>query len=150
VKRPIIIASALVFSSCGQSDDTNKALESADEGPPIVQLSDNDRSRVCRAAIADVNGHPPKILSLVSDNGETVRVKYSRPSDGKVWTNECRFDGDRIVWRTVDAFGPDSGLGRWRDGPHDETIIYSISEQEITLKTSYPDNSGSSETYTVQ
>lgn len=113
-------------------------------------LSISERGRVCRAAVADINGHPPAIVRIVTAGLDTVRVSYRRPSDGSRWTNECRFDGDRVIWRTVDAFGPGSGLGRWRIDPMDEVITYSIRGTRIGITTTYPGEAPSTNSYVVR
>ena len=125
------------------------SVASVEQSPTkaAVELSQKDEGLVCRAAIADLNGHKPAIVKVVSSRPDLVRVRYKRPDDGKLWTNECRFDGDRVIWRTVDAFGSGSGMGRWRESPMDETIRYSMNGSKVTISTSYSDGSGGSETY---
>lgn len=97
-----------------------------------------------------MNGHPPRIVEVVSSTGGIVRVRYTRPADGRVWTNECRIEGGRIIWRTVDAFGPGSGLGRWRTDPRDEVFTYSIAGDRVSITTTFPGEPPSTETYTVR
>ncbi len=113
------------------------------------ELDKADQERVCRAAIADMNGHPPRIVRVVNSSKGVVRVRYTRPSDGKVWTNDCRVEGDRVVWRTVDAFGRGSGLGRWRTHPADEVITYTIADDQLSITTTFPGEPPSTETYTL-
>lgn len=113
-------------------------------------LSDADQARVCRAAIADMNGHPPSIVRVISQREGIARLRYRRPADGKAWTNECRVDGDRVIWRTVDAFGPGSGLGRWRTHAADETVQFSIDGSRVTITTTFPGEPPSAATYTMQ
>jgi hypothetical protein len=99
------------------------ALNLAEVEAPIEPAT---RKQICKKAIAELNGHSTSIMKIVSDADGIVGVRYARPDDGKVWTNECKFDGNRVIWRTVDAFGSGSGTGRWRDGPYDEKITYEL------------------------
>lgn len=134
------------------ANPTNSAIIStADEGPQVERtpISDTDLARVCRATVATLNGHQPSIMRAESGSNEAVQVTYARPSDGKVWKNECRIEGDRVIWRTIDAFGPSSGPGRWRTHPADEVITYELNGADVSITTAYPDGSGSTENFTV-
>jgi len=87
---------------------------------------------------------------MVNSNSEnSVVVRYSRPDDGKEWTNECRFESDRVIWRTIGAFGG-SDAGRWRIGPYDEDIRFALEGSSVTITTTYSDGSSGSESYTVR
>lgn len=116
---------------------------------PVSSLSTADQGRVCRAVIADGNGHDPSIVRVDSNEAGIVQVSYDRPSDRKRWTNQCRFVADRVIWRTVDAFGPGTGVGRWRESADDEVIRYTLAGRSVTISTRYPDGSGSPATLTV-
>lgn len=151
--------SLLLLTACGNAYEAappdkparNASAVSADAEPArTVQISETDQKRICRTVIADMNGHPPRIVEVVSSAGGIVRVRYTRPSDGRVWTNECRIEGGRILWRTVDAFGPGSGLGRWRTDPRDEVFTYSIAGDRVSITTTFPGEPPSTETYTVR
>jgi hypothetical protein len=122
------------------------ALDTIDQ--QIAPLSEADRRRVCRAAIADLNGHSPEIVSVTSATDDSIVVSYVRPDDGKEWTNECRFEGNRVIWRTIGAFGG-SDPGRWRDAPLDEVITFTVQDASVTITTTYSDGSSGSEPYTV-
>jgi hypothetical protein len=145
-----------LLAACGSAqqpasppnDESNQVANVS--APPATQLSEADQSRVCRTAIADMNGHPPSIVRVVSSHDGVVRVRYTRPSDRRIWTNECRIEGSRVVWRTVDAFGSGSGFGRWRTDPRDEVFTYSIAGSRISITTTFPGGSPSTETYTVR
>lgn len=133
-----------------RSDPAAPNVSTTSDGSTAPALSVSDIGRVCRAAVAALNGHKPAIMKVVSTEGGLVRVRYSRPSDGKVWTNECRIDGERVIWRTVDAFGAGSGAGRWRTDPADETVTYKLEGPTVQITTSYSDGSASTESYTVR
>lgn len=167
--RLLLLFPALTLAACGASgdapaseaqDDESRAVQSdpvtatiteqSPEEPNRVtsQLDSEDQGRVCRAAIADINGQSPEIIKVKSNSQGQIVVRYNRPSDGKAWTNECKFEGDRVIWRTIGAFGG-SEPGRWRDSGYDETITFQIDGSDITIFTVYSDGSGGNETYTV-
>lgn len=54
-------------------------------------------------------------IDRVEEGGTLVALSYTRSDDGKLFKYECKLDGDNIVWRGVDIFGPGEGPGRWRD-----------------------------------
>jgi hypothetical protein len=92
---------------------------------------------ICKAGIAETFGHSPSIMKVLSNEGGIVRIRYNRPDDGKRWTNDCRVEGNRIIWRTVDAF-PGDGPGIWRTRPSDEILTFEIKGKRIVLNTEYP------------
>lgn len=149
----LLLVGLTLLGRCSSDDESasTSIMEAPAESVPAkgTQLSRADQERVCRAAIADMNGHPPRIVRVVSSNDGIVRVRYTRPSDGKVWTNECRIEANRVVWRTVDAFGPGSGLGRWRTHPADEVVTYSAEGDKVNITTTFPGEPPSTETYTI-
>jgi hypothetical protein len=114
---------------------------------PVAALSDADLGRVCRAAVAALNGRDPAIIKVEHITGDMAYVGYRRPDDGKVWKNRCRVEGDRVVWSAVDLDGPGSGPGRWRTHPDDETITYSIDGATVKVRVGFSDGSGWEESY---
>lgn len=97
-----------------------------------------------------MGGYQAKIMKLTSNKGGIARVRYARPSDGKFWTTECRVSDNRVVWRTVDAFGPGSGYGRWRNDPQDEVFTYEVVDTKVSITTRYTDGSESTDNYVIQ
>lgn len=153
------VALLLSLPGCGDAGDSGTApvandhlAQSHEDAPPqpAMQLNRADQERVCRTAIADLNGHPPAIVTVTGSNEGIIRLRYARPSDGKLWTNECMIDGGRVVWRTVDASGPESGPGRWRTDPMDEVLTYSVEGNRIGITTTFPGEAPSTKTYTVR
>ena len=147
----------LVTASCSVKPTADEPQTHASLDPVFaintsadVPISSKDRARICRTFDADMGGYDPKIVKVVADNGSIVRTRYARPDDGKLWTTECRLDGKRIVWRPVDADGPRSGLGRWRNGPSDETITFDLRGESVVIRTNWQDGSSSTNSYQVK
>ena len=63
---------------------------------PTKPLTPAKTASICKAAIAELFGHSPRIMKTAPFQGVT-RVLYRRPDDGKLWTNDCKLDGDRIM-----------------------------------------------------
>ena len=154
MKRLALIA-AVAVASCGQSEapasdaavPAVKATATASPAPapvtptPVVKaLSDDDRGRVCKAAIAVLNGRDPSIMRVIKDEAGLTRVRYTR-DDGTVWTNECRVEPDRVSWRIVDSGGP----GRWRT---EDTITYAIDGDTVSVRLSMDGEVVSEKEYT--
>jgi dipeptidyl aminopeptidase/acylaminoacyl peptidase len=134
------------------SDESQPAAKDAESEsqPAGRRYSDAEREKICRTAIADINNHPPEIVSVIGRESDYLRLSYVRPSDKKVWTSDCRLIGNRIDWRMVDLLGPGSGPSRWRSDPEDETVTFDTSGSRITITTTYPGETGSSNTYPVK
>lgn len=114
--------------------------------PAPVKLTEADEGRICRAAIAAINGRQPDIIKVVKRSGEIIRTRYTR-DDGKVWTNECRVSGDKVEWRTFDVDGPGTGPGRWRD---EDDVRFVVSGQSITITQHMDGDFVGKETFTVR
>lgn len=159
MRNRIAIGLLMPLAACGRGPQSTSPLNSESDqvanvsAQPTTQLatrlSEADQKRVCRTTIADMNGHSPSIVRVVSSHEGVVRVRYTRPSDSRIWINECRIEGNRIVWRTVNAFGPGSGFGRWRTDPSDEVFTYTITGSRVSVTTTFPGEPPSTETYTV-
>lgn len=146
-----VIGAAL--SGCGANDlqntvNQNDSGNSVSVASPSTapNLTSAQLASVCKAAIAETFAQPLKIMKIASNEGGIVRVRYNRPSDGKRWTNDCRVEGERIIWRTVDAFKGD-GPGVWRTRPEDEVTTFRIDGGNVNIITKYPDNAPTSSIY---
>ena len=118
-------------------------MEAAADGlinePAVPSLSATDLARVCRAAIAAMNGHKPRIMKVMSNKDGVVRIRYNRPSDGKLWKDDCRLSGNQVERRPVDADGPGSGESRWRSSDYGERVTFEIKGPKVEITTHYPD-----------
>lgn len=142
-----------VLSGCGANEPQNAAQQrdsgnSVSVAPPSTapNLTSAQLASVCKAAIAETFAQPLKIMKVMSNEGGIVRIRYNRPSDGKHWINDCRVEGERIIWRTVDAFKGD-GPGVWRTRPEDEVTTFRIGGGNVIIITKYPDNAPISSIY---
>jgi len=116
----------------------------------MPKLSAPNLGRVCRAAIAAINVRDPGTVRVVSSRADIVRVRHRRPDDGSVWTSECTQDGDKVVWRAVDAFGPGSGPGRWRTHPMDEVLTFRIDGSRVDIIQSQMGEEYQRDTFTIR
>lgn len=127
----------------------NSAIAEVDDASSSeAELSSSDLARVCRAAVAHMMGKSPSIMKVKSNSGGVVRIQYRRPDDGTVWKDDCRLEGQRVMWRSVDAVGA-SGPGRWRNHPDDEVITYSIDGKTIRIGQKWSDGSYDAENYII-
>ncbi|MDZ4066856.1 MAG: hypothetical protein U1E06_08365 [Tabrizicola sp.] len=150
---------AISLTGCGSPSESEKAAaatstvqpaapEPAEE--PIATISDTDLGRVCRGAVAALNGRDPAIIKVEQIENGVAYVGYERPDDGKVWKNRCRVDGDRVIWASVDLDGPGSGPGRWRTHADDEIVTYALDGPTVKVRIGYGDGSGSEEAYSIK
>lgn len=146
---------SLFLISCGDEVATKATTATAlsDDAKAtstsVRQLSEADRGRVCRATVAGEMGKLVDIISVIKTTDKYVRVSYVREDDGVRWSNECKFDGNRVIWRTYDAFGPGTGVGPWRERPDDAMLYFSISGNTVTIKTTWTDGSQSEKSYQI-
>jgi hypothetical protein len=82
------------------------------ESSPQINLGS-----ACKKYISELMGRPVALMRV--DRSETsegsVSISYVRNDDQKLFKYECKLEGDNIVWRGVDIFGPGEGPGRWRE-----------------------------------
>jgi hypothetical protein len=156
MKRLIALAALPMLAACGEDPtanttytppeaETTPAVEEplADAGDPtLVSLSDEDKGRVCRAAIASLNGRDPAIIRVISSDNGLYRVRYTR-DDGTVWTNECSVAEGSAQWRMVENGQP----GRWR---YEDTVRFTVDGPTISINTFMNGEPMTSDTYEVE
>ena len=160
MKKITAVAVVLTLAACGErtsldeandqlADSTaelrevtaNAALLTPSTQP--VSVDDADKGRICRAAIASLNGRDPAIIKVVSNADGINRVRYTR-DDGTVWTNDCRVSDDGSAkWRAVQNGQP----GRWRD---EDTIRYAVAGPSISIQTFMGGELVTDDTYEVK
>ena len=97
---------------------------------PTKPLTPAETASVCKAAIAELFGHSPKIMKTAPFMGGVTRVLYRRPDDGKLWTNDCKLYGAQVMWRSVDVIP-----GRWRNHPADEVLTFKVTGHTVLIQT---------------
>lgn len=161
MKRFFAVAALATLTACGNSTDTSSSTTPEEAGnavaadaaataaanPPApavetVSLSDADKGRVCRAAIASLNGRDPAIIRVISTKDDIHRVRYTR-DDGTVWTNECRVGNGTAEWRMVQDGQP----GRWRN---EDTIRFTVEGSTINIQTFMSGEPITNDTYEVE
>jgi hypothetical protein len=136
VKSPVPVQAAAI--------PTIPAVATTASHKAVTQYTAKQTSMICRAGIAAEFGRDPKIMTAKTIDSGLMRVSYRRPDDRTLWKSDCRIEGDRIVWRTVDA-SPGSGPGRWRTGEYDDVLTFAIKGKSVTTHSS--DGSSASDTY---
>lgn len=107
---------------------------------PSKSLTADEVASICKAGIAELFGHSPKIMKAARQGSGIIRISYKRPDDGKLFKNDCQVQGDRIMWRGFDI-SPGSGPGRWRNDPADEVLTFTVTGHSVELLTTYSDGS---------
>jgi|GEM_PF-2317738 len=102
---------------------------------------------LCKATAAISFGRNFKIMQLDKVDEQGVAwVHYLRPSDRSRWAIRCHLQGDRVIWMSDN---PDSS-GRWRDGPEDDVLRWNITGDKLTMKLTYADGSGETQTFRLE
>jgi len=73
----------------------------------------------CRGAIALDMYKDVSIIKVDSRSGNTFKLSYIRPSDGKQWRYACKVVGASPVWASIMDNG---SQGRWRNGQYDTSF----------------------------
>jgi len=118
------------------------AAMAAEKYMPISAYSKSvgyNEYEISAAVIATLMGRPVNIMLVKSADEDTFFVKYTRPSDGSIWTSKCRFDGTRVIWGTRD--------GRWRVHPEDGVVSYEVKSGKLVVTERYSDGSAISKEY---
>lgn len=165
MKRIIALTALTTIAGCSQEPAPTPSEVSADEAfavamaaadvaaeendaapapkiETVVALSNADKGRVCRAAIASLMGRDPSIIRVISASGGIHRVRYTR-DDGTVWTNECRVGNGTAEWRAFDNGQP----GRWRN---EDTIRFTLDGSTINIQSFMSGELVTNDTYEVQ
>lgn len=160
MNKLLIISSAMISianAGCSESSPEPKAQDArpieqdlvnvdADSGVKRIpsklakQVDSQTAISICKAAIAELFGHSPKIMKATPQGSSIIRISYKRPDDGKLFKNDCQIQGNRIMWRGVDI-GSGTGPGRWRNNPADEVVTFNIVGKSIKILTTYSDGS---------
>ncbi len=139
---------ACALAACG-GDASNTQGELQDSAAVARTLSSSERETICKAAIGDINGQDPGGVTVASVAAAVIRINHAPSETNKVSASDCRVEDNRILWRPIDIDGPGTGPGRWRDGPGDAKISFTLNGAQATITTAAPGESPTSNTYTV-
>lgn len=139
-RLPVIAFGYLAIVGCNRTDQASMGVEiseasaqAVEEKSAPVPVDQAMTVRICKAAIAKLFAHPNTIINAKPNGNGIIRTSYRRPSDNTLWKNDCKLEGNRVVWRSVDAF-PGLGPGRWRTGEYDGVVTYSIVDGEVVVE----------------
>lgn len=137
----IIVVGFLILNYLIYSSQERRGV-SIHEVPAVELPSLEMQMFIARAAASALMWHDIDIMRAhKSDMG--IIVKHNRPSDNTPWTMEFKFTEHRVIWRGVDAFGPGTGVGRWRIHPLDSKIYWKYNENTRTLTLTRKHSDGS-------
>jgi hypothetical protein len=124
---------------------TNPASD-AEASVPVV-LTAADLRRVCRAGLANIHGQETTAIEIDGLEGQVVNASWRAPVDGGRRRAQCRVDGDLITWKPADAALPEQN--RWMNQSGDPVTRFVLDGDAITINTTLPDGTASTEAYTV-
>lgn len=98
--------------------------------------------QICRASIGIVMGQEPSIVKAYKTESDTIYLSYVRPADGSEWKYRCKIDGNKVAWA--------GETGRWRNGPDDESITFTVKSGGVEVVDTYSDGSAMTEFYSAE
>lgn len=147
----------LALAACGERADApastpaetvsaNAPTSDAQAAAPVV-LSAADLRRVCRAGLANIHGQTIEAIQIDGLEGQVVNASWRAPVDGGRRKAQCRVDGDLITWKQVDAPTPEQN--RWMNQSGDPVTRFVLDGEKITINTTLPDGTNTTDDYTV-
>jgi hypothetical protein len=109
--------------------------------PAHADVGGVDLQKICRAATAVLFGPDVSIIVAGEVKDGVVQTRYARPDDGVIWKNQCKVEGDKVIWAGVDIDYSGQGPGRWRTEPSDEVISFAVQGENIEITMKYFDGS---------
>lgn len=141
-RHDALIAGLIGLGGCGDQSDSPASMKAADATLAAPSsLSVSELNNICRATIASMMGHDISIIQIDDFEDGITYVSYARPSDDSVWKYRCYTDGSRVIWGSIDLYGPGTGPGIWRTRPEDEVITYQMSEGRVAITQKFDDGS---------
>lgn len=102
------------------------------------------KANICKAAISSEMGRSVKTMKVLKSDADMPEITYTR-SDGQKYRYQCRFEGNKVIWRTYFNDHLKKGWGRWRDtDPNDSIITYKLSGKNLELTNS---STGTTDSY---
>lgn len=92
-----------------------------------------DNHDLCKAAISSVMGRPVNSMVSMRSKADSPEIFYTRKEDGSKHRYNCKFQGNKIIWRAYFDDPVPVGWGRWRDHELDPVIMYTINGDELKV-----------------
>ena len=118
----------------------------AEASVPVVLTAANLR-RVCKAGLAAIHGQDLSAIEIDGLEGQVVNASWRAPVDGGRRQAQCRVDGDIVTWKAVDATNTEQN--RWMNQSGDPVTRFVLDGDAITINTTLPDGTTSTETYAL-
>lgn len=143
------IASARLIDSFGKSRSVAMCIVRQPKVPPPlpdsapVDTGQFSLGQICKAGISVVYGRDTSIMTTTTTDGKQAQVKYTRPTDGKAMSYQCKLDqGHILTWddslagaRWYGAATGDTKLKYHVIG--DRLVIQDVIDGRVTNEKSY-------------
>lgn len=96
-----------------------------------------DNHELCKAAISSVMGRPVNSMISMRSKADSPEIFYTRKEDGSKHRYNCKFEGNKIIWRAYFDDPVQVGWGRWRVSEFDPVIMYTINGDELKILDSF-------------
>ena len=153
----VMFGTVFALAACGERADApaptpaekvsavNPASD-AEASVPVVLTAANLR-RVCKAGLAAIHGQDLSAIEIDGLEGQVVNASWRAPVDGGRRRAQCRVDGDIVTWKPVDATNTEQN--RWMNQSGDPAARFVLDGDAITINTTLPDGSTTTEEYSV-
>ena len=142
-----IVVTALTLAACGERAETaaptpvetvsaTNPASDAEAAVPVVLTAEQLRS-VCQAGLAAIHGQGVSDIQIDGLEGRIVNASWRAPVDGGRRRAQCRVDGDLVIWKPVDATGPDQN--RWMNQTGDPVTRFMLDGETVTINQTLPD-----------
>lgn len=131
----------IMFTNCKQSEQNNEIvqeqIQETKNEVEAVKVEENILKNftyedVARYTMASLMGQPTKIVKATK-NKDLYFVSYIRKSDKQKFEYKVKFDGNVILWASID--------GRWRNSEYDEKISFEENNEKLKIITTFSDAS---------
>lgn len=153
----VMFGTVLALAACGERADA-PAPTPADKVAAVNPASDAGASvpvaltaaglrRVCKAGLAAIHGQSLSDIQIDGLEGQVVNASWRAPVDGGRRRAQCRVDGAVVSWKQVGAANAEQN--RWMNQSTDPVNRFVLDGDAITINTTLPDGSTTTEEYSV-
>lgn len=141
MKLIITFLIAIMFMNCKQSEQNNeivqKQIQEKQNEVETLKIEENILKNftyedVARYTMASLMGQSTKIIKATK-NKDLYFVSYIRKSDKQKFEYKVKFDGNEILWGSID--------GIWRNSEYDEKISFEENDELLKIITTFSDAS---------